>query len=32
MATIADQFQTYRSALTEAQAKGESAIASRSSN
>ena len=29
MATIADQFQTYRSALAEAQAKGESAIASK---
>ena len=29
MATIADQLQTYPSALTEAQAKGESAIASK---
>jgi len=29
MATIADQLQTYRLALTEAQAKGESAIASK---
>jgi hypothetical protein len=29
MATIADQFQTYHSALAEAQAKGESAIASK---
>ena len=29
MATIGDQLQTYRTALTEAQAKGESAMASK---
>jgi len=29
MATIGDQLQTYRSALTEGQAEGESAIASK---
>jgi hypothetical protein len=29
MATIGDQLQTYRLSLTEAQAKGESAIASK---
>ncbi|MEI6829569.1 MAG: CP12 domain-containing protein [Synechococcaceae cyanobacterium ELA445] len=29
MATIGEQLQTYRSALTEAQAKGEQAVASK---
>jgi hypothetical protein len=29
MATIGDQLETYRSALTEAQAKGEQAVATK---